>query len=80
LIIIRKPTLAQSLLRFPTIQRKQYAADLTPLGCFITAQAIERKIGQVSEAKETRHMCAPGLWELHLSYGCPHQRARTPHE
>jgi hypothetical protein len=39
LIIIRKPTLAESLLRFQTIQRiyrKENPADLTPPGCFIT--------------------------------------------
>jgi hypothetical protein len=45
---------ATSLLWFPTIQRikrEQDPAYLALHGCFVSAQAIERKIGQIGECE-----------------------------
>src|SRR5262249_10101598 len=46
---------ALSLLWFAAIQRierKQDLASLAPKRCFITAQAIEREVGQISETQK----------------------------
>ncbi|MGA8692583.1 MAG: hypothetical protein WB689_01830 [Xanthobacteraceae bacterium] len=46
---------AASFLWFTTIQRierKQDPANLSPKGGFIAAEAIERKIGQVSQSQK----------------------------
>jgi hypothetical protein len=49
-----------SILRFVAIQgikRKEDLADLAPKGCFISAEAIERVIGQIGETqKATREL------------------------
>ena len=46
---------APSFLGFAAIQgieRKQNLADLAPKGCFISAEAVERAIGQIGETQE----------------------------
>jgi hypothetical protein len=58
----RETRTATSLLWFPTIQRikrEQDPADLVPQGCFVSARAIERKIGQICEGQKAARLETP---------------------
>ena len=47
--------MAPPFLRFAAIQgieREERLAGLAPQGCFIAAEAVERKIGRIGESKK----------------------------
>ena len=55
---------ASSFLRFATIQcieRKQDLADLAPKHCFMSAEAIEREVGQIGETQKATCEVSGGI-------------------
>ena len=59
--------MSTALLRFASIQRierKQDPAGLPPERCFITAQAVEGKIGQIGQTQKTpRKLCRRNVFQ-----------------
>jgi hypothetical protein len=43
------------------IKRKQDLADLAPKGCFISAEAVERVVGQVGETQKATRELSGGI-------------------